>query len=98
MFKNYNMNQLILPLDLENKLQKNDIAYHIHHLVENIPNEHSLHSIYRQRKIDLKPVFGFLKAILGFTRFSLRGKSKVKIEMDLALIATNLRKYVLQGM
>ena len=37
--KNYIMNQLILPLDLENKLQKNDIAYHIHHLVEIIPNE-----------------------------------------------------------
>ena len=33
------MNQLILPLDLEVKLQKNDIAFHIHHLVESIPKE-----------------------------------------------------------
>ena len=39
MFKNYNMNQLILPLDLEMKLQENDIAFHIHHLVESIPME-----------------------------------------------------------
>ncbi|MFD2868879.1 transposase, partial [Kurthia populi] len=39
MFKNYNMNQLTLPLDLEVKLQKNDIAFHIHHLVESIPKE-----------------------------------------------------------
>ena len=39
MYKNYNMNQLILPLDLEVKLQKNDIAFHIHHLVESIPRE-----------------------------------------------------------
>ena len=39
MFKDYNMNQLILPLDLEVKLHKNDIAYSIHHLVESIPNE-----------------------------------------------------------
>ena len=33
------MNQLILPLDLEVKLQKNDIAFHVHHLVESIPQE-----------------------------------------------------------
>ncbi len=39
MFKNYNMNQLVLPLDLEMKLQKNDIAFHVHHLVESIPPE-----------------------------------------------------------
>ncbi|MEQ6358063.1 transposase, partial [Lysinibacillus sp. M3] len=39
MFKDYNMNQLILPLDLEVKLQKNDIAFHVHHLVESIPPE-----------------------------------------------------------
>lgn len=30
MFKGYNMNQLTLPLDLEVKLQNNDIAFHIH--------------------------------------------------------------------
>ena len=39
MFKDYNMNQLVLPLDLEMNLQKNDIAFHIHHLVESIPTE-----------------------------------------------------------
>ena len=39
MFKNYNMNQIVLPLDLEKKLQENDIAFHIHHLVESIPTE-----------------------------------------------------------
>ncbi|MFJ3389464.1 transposase, partial [Lysinibacillus sp. NPDC086135] len=39
MFKNYNMNQLVLPLDFEVKLQKNDIAFHVHHLVESIPPE-----------------------------------------------------------
>ena len=39
MFKDYNMNQVILPLDLEKKLQENDIAFHIHHLVESIPTE-----------------------------------------------------------
>jgi len=39
MFKNYNMNQLVLPLDLEVTLQKNDIAFHVHHLVESISPE-----------------------------------------------------------
>ena len=39
MFKDYNMNQIILPLDLEVKLQNNDIAFHVHHLVESIPHE-----------------------------------------------------------
>ncbi|WP_162986286.1 hypothetical protein [Virgibacillus sp. Bac332] len=30
------MNQIILPLDLEIKLQENDIAYTIHHVIESI--------------------------------------------------------------
>ena len=29
MFKNYIMNQIFLPLDLEVKLQKNDITEHV---------------------------------------------------------------------
>jgi hypothetical protein len=36
MFKYY---QLVLPLDLEVKLQINDIAFHVHHLIESIPHE-----------------------------------------------------------
>ena len=43
MFKNYIMNQIVLPLDLEVKLQKNDIAFHVHHLVESIPTKCSNH-------------------------------------------------------
>ena len=39
MFKNYNMNQVILPMDVEVKLQENDIAYAVHELVESIPDE-----------------------------------------------------------
>ena len=50
-------------------------------------------AIYRKRKIDVEPVFGFLKANLRFTRFSVRGKSKVENEMGLALMAVNLRKF-----
>src|SRR5690554_315832 len=39
MFKYYNMDQLVLPLNLEIKLQKDDIAFTVHELVESIPDE-----------------------------------------------------------
>src|SRR5690554_4883343 len=39
MFKYYTMNQVVLPLDLEIKLQENDIAFAVNDLVESIPNE-----------------------------------------------------------
>src|SRR5690625_1711068 len=39
MFKHYTMNQVVLPLDLEMKLQENDIAYAVNDLVENIPEK-----------------------------------------------------------
>ena len=50
--------------------------------------------IYGKRKIDVEPVFGFLKANLSFTRFSVRGKEKVKNEIGFAFMAVNLRKYI----
>lgn len=56
-------------------------------------SEEKTSTIYRKRKIDVEPVFGFLKANLRFTRFSVRGKSKVENEMGLALMAVNLRKF-----
>ena len=56
-------------------------------------SEEKTGAIYRKRKIDVEPVFGFLKANLRFTRFSLRGKLKVENEMGLALMAVNLRKF-----
>lgn len=49
--------------------------------------------IYGRRKIDVEPVFGFLKANLRFTRFSVRGKEKVKNELGFAIMAMNMRKY-----
>ena len=60
-------------------------------------SEEKTAAIYRQRKIDVEPVFGFLKANLCFSRFSVRGKSKVTNEIGLALMATNLRKYAVRG-
>lgn len=48
--------------------------------------------IYKQRKIDVEPAFGNLKANLSFTRFSVRGKEKVINELGFALMAINIRK------
>jgi len=65
--------------------------------VRNKLSEKKTGDIYRQRKIDVEPVFGFLKANLGFTRFSVRGKSKVENDIGLALMAVNLRKYAVRS-
>ncbi len=40
--------------------------------------------------------FGFMKAILGFTRMSVRGLNKVKRELGFVLMALNIRKVVAQ--
>ncbi|MEN2769253.1 IS1182 family transposase, partial [Ornithinibacillus xuwenensis] len=52
--------------------------------------------IYGKRKIDVEPVFGFLKANLRFTRMSVRGKEKVENELGFAFMAVNLRKFAAQ--
>lgn len=62
-------------------------------LIQDLLSEESTAGIYAQRKIDVEPTFGFLKAILGFTRLSVRGKAKVKNELGFAFMAVNLRKY-----
>ena len=49
--------------------------------------------IFDQRKIDVEPVFGQIKAYLGYKRCNLRGKRQVKIDMGLVLMANNLLKY-----
>jgi hypothetical protein len=56
-------------------------------------SEEKTGSIYAQRKTDVEPVFGFLKANLRFNRMSVRGKNKVKNELGFVFIALNLKKY-----
>jgi len=50
--------------------------------------------IYARRKIDVEPVFGNMKACLGFKRFHVRGLDKVKKEMMIVVMALNIRKMV----
>lgn len=49
-------------------------------------------SLYRLRKQIVEPVFGQIKAALGFGRFLLRGLAKVRGEWRLVATAHNLRK------
>ena len=47
---------------------------------------------YRKRKHLAEPPFGWIKSVMGFDRFSLRGLYKVTGEWDLACLAANLRR------
>ena len=57
----------------------------------------NLGKIYAQRKIDVEPVFGRMKASLRFTRFTLRGIEKVKNEIGLVSLALNMVKLAALG-
>jgi transposase len=47
---------------------------------------------YKQRKHIVEPVFGWIKQVLGFRSYSLRGLSKVSAEWNLVCLALNLRR------
>ena len=47
---------------------------------------------YAQRKTTSEPVFGIIKAVMGFRRFCLRGLEKVKGEWRLVCLAYNLKR------
>lgn len=49
-------------------------------------------SLYRRRKGIVEPVFGWIKNVLGYRDFSVRGVEKVSAEWDLMCLAVNLRR------
>ena len=49
-------------------------------------------ALYRLRQQTVEPVFGIIKAVLGFTGFSLRGLDKVAGEWDLVTLAYNCKR------
>ena len=63
-------------------------------IIKSFQNQNKKH--LQSRKIDVEPVFGFMKAILGFTRMSVRGINKVKRELGFVLMALNIRKVTAQ--
>ncbi len=53
---------------------------------------------YRLRKQTVEPVFGIIKNVLNFRRFSLRGLAKVAGEWELLALAYNCKRlHRLQG-
>ena len=49
-------------------------------------------ALYRLRQQTVEPVFGIIKAVLGFTGFSLRGIDKVAGEWDLVALSYNCKR------
>ena len=49
-------------------------------------------ALYKLRQQTVEPVFGIIKAVLGFTRFSLRGLDKVGGEWNLVALAYNCKR------
>jgi len=47
---------------------------------------------YSRRKVIVEPVFGWVKRVVGFRQFSLRGLANVTGEWNLVCLATNLRR------
>lgn len=48
---------------------------------------------YRRRKAIVEPVVGWIKEVLGFRRFSLRGQLKVTGEWNLVCLAVNIKRF-----
>lgn len=48
--------------------------------------------LYKLRKQTVEPVFGIIKEVLGFRRFSLRGHAKVSLEWLLVCVSYNLKR------
>ena len=49
-------------------------------------------ALYKLRQQTVEPVFGIIKEVLGFRRFSLRGLSKVTLEWELVCLAYNCKR------
>lgn len=54
--------------------------------------------IYKQRQQTVEPVFGIIKAAMGFRQFLLRGIEKTGLEWGLVSLAYNLRRLHILGM
>ena len=49
-------------------------------------------ALYKLRQQTVEPVFGIIKAVLGFRQFGLRGREQVALEWTLVCLAYNLKR------
>ncbi len=55
-------------------------------IITQLLSEEKTGKIYGKRKIDVEPVFGYLKTNLRFTRVSVRGKENMENELGFAFM------------
>jgi transposase len=60
-------------------------------MVERLASAHG-RARYRRRKAIVEPVLGWIKEVLGFRRFSLRGVAKARGEWNVICLAVNLKR------
>jgi hypothetical protein len=54
-------------------------------------------ALYAKRKQTVEPVFGIIKAVMGFRQFLLRGVKKVRGEWNLVCMAWNIKRLYALG-
>jgi hypothetical protein len=77
----------ITPIIAKSKEKHNS---HIEELLK--PTTSHQKEIYRKRKHTVEPVFGIIKEVLGFRRFSFRGEEHIDNEWGLVCLAYNLKR------
>lgn len=63
-----------------------------HRMATRLASEHG-RARYRRRKAIVEPVFGWIKAVLGFRRFSLRGEANARGEWNVVCLAINMKRF-----
>lgn len=85
----------IQPKDSEPKRRhspRQRLVRHMRHLIKKRIDSPHGQWLRRRRQTVAEGVFSFIKRVLGFERFSLRGLEKVQTEWQLVCLAFNLRK------
>jgi hypothetical protein len=52
---------------------------------------------FKRRKAIVEPVYGWIKQVLGFRAFSMRGIAKARAEWNLVSLVVNLRRMATLG-
>ena len=73
-----------------------DSGYDSQNNKEETEEQKQRRELYNRRKSTIESVFGILKSVIGFTRFSLRGLEDVSNEWNLVCIAYNLKRLCAQ--
>jgi len=96
----------LLPPSPSDWLEEGHLAWFVIDAVEQLDSQAMLKKLrtkrgrahYKKRKSIVEPVFGWVKRVLGFRAFSVRGLRKVVGEWNLVCLALNLRRMAAKGL